>query len=105
MNKSGGKRIKPQARGEWDLFFAEKNFSGRGVKIFEVRESNPKILRGGVSKFQLGESECICKKKFLEVGESKLFRKGSPTKESRRGESPKLNSGSLTGFAKNNFLR
>ena len=46
-------------------FFAKKIFSGRGVKIFEVRESNPKILRGGVSKFQLGESECICKKNFL----------------------------------------
>ena len=30
-------------------FFAKENFSGRGVKIFQVRDSNSKILRGGVS--------------------------------------------------------
>ena len=36
-------------------FFAKENFSGRGVKIFQLGESNPKILRGGVNKIQVGE--------------------------------------------------
>ena len=55
-------------------FFGRKIFSTRGVKIFQVRESNSEILRGGVTKFQLGESECVSKKYFFEVGESKFFR-------------------------------
>ena len=55
-------------------FFGKFFFSTRGVKIFQVGESNSEILRGGVTKFQLGESECVSKKNFFEVGESKLFR-------------------------------
>ena len=36
-------------------FFAKENFSGRGVKIFQLGESNSENLKGGVIKFQLGE--------------------------------------------------
>ena len=46
-------------------FFGRKIFSTRGVKIFQVRESNSKILKGGVNEFQLGESEWVFQKFLL----------------------------------------
>ena len=53
-------------------FFAKKIFSGRGVKIFQIGESNPKILRGGVTKIQLGEWDLFLQRKIFQVGESKF---------------------------------
>ena len=50
-------------------FFAKKNFSGRGVKISEVGESNSTFLRGGVPKIELGDSDWVCQKFFSQVGE------------------------------------
>ena len=55
-------------------FFAKENFSGKGVKIFQVGESNRKILTGGVNKIQLGDWDLFCKDIFFQVGESKFFK-------------------------------
>ena len=59
-----------------------QNFSSRGVKIFQVGEPNKEILRGGVTKIELGEWDLFCKiqnfsgrgVKISEVGEPKFFR-------------------------------
>ena len=58
-------------------FFAKKNFSSRGVKIFQLGDSNSEILRGGVIKIQLGEWDLFLQRKIFQVGESKFFNQGS----------------------------
>ena len=62
--------------------FKIQNFSSRGVKNFQVGESNSKNSEGGVTKIELGEWDLFCKiqnfsgrgVKISEVGESKFFR-------------------------------
>ena len=62
--------------------FKIQNFSSRGVKIFQVGESNSEILKGGVTKIELGEWDLFCKiqnfsgrgVKISKVGEPKFLR-------------------------------
>ena len=63
-------------------FFGRIIFSTRGVKIFQVRESNSEILRGGVTKLQLGEWDLFAKKNFSTRGVRQDF---SKSENSTRG--------------------
>ena len=49
--------------------FKIQKFSSRGVKIFQVGESDSEILKGGVTKIELGEWDLFCKiRNFLGRG-------------------------------------
>ena len=64
------------------MWFKIQKFSSKGVKIFQAGESDLEILRGGVTKIELGEWDLFCKiqnfsgrgVKISEVGEPKFFR-------------------------------